>query len=189
MENLIPTLKSVSELIDDFESGNIAIPEIQRDVVWDADDIKALMDSIGRGYPCGSLILWEPRESDKSLVRSMIRPERIDQFGGVLPRYFLLDGQQRVTALASVTLKRELFKALVSELEEEIPVIFANLKRFPREIEATTDLAGYTFPWVLFNELFDGAAQARPEYDLPPENCTSVNESSPGYKSPEEDRR
>jgi len=25
--------------------------------------------------------------------------------------------------------------------------------------------------------------------DLPPENCTSVNESSPGYKSPEEDRR
>jgi len=57
MENLIPTLKSVSELIDDFESGNIAIPEIQRDVVWDADDIKALMDSIGRGYPCGSLIL------------------------------------------------------------------------------------------------------------------------------------
>jgi len=54
MENLIPTLKSVSELIDDFESGNIAIPEIQRDVVWDADDIKALMDSIGRGYPCGS---------------------------------------------------------------------------------------------------------------------------------------
>jgi len=94
----------------------------------------------------------------------MIRPERIDQFGGVLPRYFLLDGQQRVTALASVTLKRELFKALVSELEEEIPFIFANLKRFPREIEATTDLAGYTFPWVLFNELFDGAAQARPEY-------------------------
>lgn len=164
MENLIPTLKSVSELIEDFESGNIAIPEIQRDVVWDADDIKALIDSIGRGYPCGSLILWEPRENDKSLVRSMIRPERIDQFGGILPRYFLLDGQQRVTALASITLKRDLFRSLVSEVEEEMPLILANLRRFPREIEATTDLAGYSFPWVLFNELFAGTAQAKPEY-------------------------
>src|SRR2546430_4796620 len=27
-------------------------------------------------YPCGSLILWEPRERDRSLVRSMIRDRK-----------------------------------------------------------------------------------------------------------------
>ena len=68
MENLIGTFKLVSELVDDFECGNVAIPEIQRDVVWKADKIKVLIDSIGEGFPCGVLILWEPRPSDKTLV-------------------------------------------------------------------------------------------------------------------------
>jgi uncharacterized protein with ParB-like and HNH nuclease domain len=69
-ENLISTNKSVAQLIQSFESGDIAVPEIQRDVVWKPDQIKQLIDSINHGFPCGSLILWEPREKDKSLVRA-----------------------------------------------------------------------------------------------------------------------
>jgi uncharacterized protein with ParB-like and HNH nuclease domain len=61
MENLLPTMKSISDLVQDFESGNISVPEIQRDVVWGADKVKDLIDSISKAYPCGSLILWEPR--------------------------------------------------------------------------------------------------------------------------------
>src|SRR5438093_8097857 len=112
MESLLPTVKSISDLIDDFESGHIAIPEIQRDVVWKAEQVKDLIDSVSRSYPCGSVILWEPREKDRSLVRSMIRPERLEQYPDQLPRYFLLDGQQRLTALASVFLAREPLKKL-----------------------------------------------------------------------------
>lgn len=164
MENLIPTLKSVSEVIEEFKNGNIAIPEIQRDVVWSADQIKNLIDSITRGYPCGSLIFWEPREKDGQLVRSMIRPERLAQLDGSLPRYFLLDGQQRVTALASVLLKRDAVKDLLTELDEELPFVFANLKRFPKEFEATTDPGNYSYPWILFNKLFDGSYRSEPQF-------------------------
>lgn len=156
MESLLPTVKSISDLMDDFESGNIAIPEIQRDVVWKAEQVKDLIDSVSQSYPCGSLILWEPRERDRSLVRSMVRPERLEQFPNHLPRYFLLDGQQRLTALASVFLPREQLKKLLIELEEEMPFIFVNLKKFPRDIEATTDIGGYKFSWVPFHRLFDG---------------------------------
>ena len=95
---------SVSELMDSFEKGEIAIPEIQRDVVWDADQVKELVNSIFREYPCGSLIMWEPRLRDEVLIRQIIRPERLDHYRGALPKYFLIDGQQRVTALASVML-------------------------------------------------------------------------------------
>jgi uncharacterized protein with ParB-like and HNH nuclease domain len=95
MDNLITTQKSGSDLIGQFQTGVLAIPEIQRDVIWDSDQVRGLIDSINSGYPCGSLILWEPREKDASLVRSMIRPERLEQQKGILPRYFLLDGQQR----------------------------------------------------------------------------------------------
>jgi hypothetical protein len=156
MEALLTTIRSISDLIDDFEGGDIAIPEIQRDVVWKAEQVKDLIDSISQSYPCGSVILWEPREKDRSLVRSMIRPERLEQFPNQLPRYFLLDGQQRLTALASVFLPRETLKMLLIELEEEMPFIYINLKRFPHDVEATTDIAGYKFPWVPFHRLFDG---------------------------------
>lgn len=164
MENLLSTVKSISELIDDFERGLIAIPEIQRDVVWKSDQVKALIDSITNGFPCGSLILWEPREKDASIVKLIVRPERLEKFNGVLPRYFLLDGQQRLTALASVILKRELLKDLLNELEEDMPFIFTNLKKFPKEIEATDAVAGYKFPWVMYNNMFDGSLNNSNEY-------------------------
>jgi len=165
MENLLSTVKSVSELIDDFEGGLIAVPEIQRDVVWKSDQVKQLVDSISNGFPCGSLILWEPREKDANFVKSLVRPERLEKFSNSLPRYFLLDGQQRVTALSSVILKRDLLKDLLNELVEDMPLIFINLKKFPNEIEATQTAAGYNFPWVLYNSLFDGSLYGSGEYE------------------------
>ncbi len=176
MDSLIPTLKSVSEIVDDFRTESIAIPEIQRDIVWSAEQVKELIDSISRGYPCGALIFWEPREKDKQLVKSMIRPERL-RADGELPRYFLLDGQQRVTALASVLLKREKVRELLAELEDDLPYLFVNLKRFPREFEATTDPGGYRFPWILFNKLFDGSYRNEADFaNLPAETGDSVQE-------------
>lgn len=163
MENLITTNMSVSELTQDFEAGDIAVPEIQRDVVWKPEQVKQLIDSINQRFPCGSLILWEPRDKDKNLVRSILRPERLTEADGRLPRYFLLDGQQRVTALASVMLKRDKLKRLLTEVEEEMPLLFVNVKHIARDIEVTTDPSGYKFPWLLMNSLFDGSPA--PEID------------------------
>lgn len=175
MEKIIPTHKPISELVNLFAAGSIAIPEIQRDVVWKADQVKELIDSISQSYPCGSFILWEPREKDKGLVRSMVRPERFEQPGYEDPRYFLLDGQQRLTALASVILPRPRLKELLIELEEEMPFIFVNLKKFPNDIEATTDVAGYRFPWVTFNRLFDNSLFTDPAYATLHEVHSKVN--------------
>jgi hypothetical protein len=156
MGNIISSNYTVSQLVKMFRLGEIGIPEIQRDVVWDSDDIKKLIDSINRGFPCGSLILWEPRERDKSLVRAMIRPERHAYFKNKTPQYFLLDGQQRLSALASVMLERPLLRELLAELNEEMPSLYANLKKFPGEIEATAFGIGYNSPnWVLLNDLFN----------------------------------
>jgi hypothetical protein len=155
VEHLITTSKSVAEIADEFESEAIAIPEIQRDVVWSADQIKSLIDSISRGYPCGSLIYWQPREKDKQIVRSMIRPERQSANPKHIPRYFLLDGQQRVTALASVLLDRHRVRELLPEMQDDLPYVFINVKSF--DLEAATDPAGHKFPWIEFNRLFSGS--------------------------------
>lgn len=161
MIRLIPTQKPVTDLVREFAEGDLAIPEIQRDVVWKPDQVKQLIGSIFAQYPCGSLIFWEPRERDATLVRSMIRPERLKQYEGKLPKYFLLDGQQRLTALASVLLPRQRLKEVLAEIEEDMPYIFCNLKRFPDELEATNDCSGYTFPWFSVQELLDGNLNQR----------------------------
>jgi len=69
------------------KSGEIAIPEIQRPFVWDAVQVRDLMDSLYQGYPVGYLIAWRnPTVRLKDGTRS--EGKRI-----------LIDGQQRVTAL------------------------------------------------------------------------------------------
>lgn len=178
MDTLITTKKSISSLIQDFAAGNIAVPEIQRDVVWSPEQVKDLLDSVSEGYPCGSLIFWEPRERDESLIKSIIRPERLEQHKWKLPQYFLLDGQQRLSALAAVLLDQAQLKDLLVELEEEMPIIYADLKNFPRVMEATTDDTGHKFPWVSVNRLFSNTFKITEDYQkrLRPEQQRSIDD-------------
>ena len=37
-------------------SGEIAIPEIQRPFVWDSSKVRGLMDSLYQGYPVGYVL-------------------------------------------------------------------------------------------------------------------------------------
>lgn len=73
-------------------SGEIAIPEIQRPFVWDSSKVRDLMDSLYQGYPVGYIIAWRNpnvRLRDGSLSEG---------------KKILIDGQQRVTALTAALL-------------------------------------------------------------------------------------
>lgn len=78
-------------------SGKIRVPHFQRDFRWQQRDIILLFDSILRGYPVGSLLLWQ-RSAPKGYVR--IGTVEIDAPEVSLARW-VIDGQQRVTVLAS----------------------------------------------------------------------------------------
>jgi len=73
-------------------SGEIAIPEIQRPFVWDATKVRDLMDSLYQGYPIGYLIAWR-NPNVKLKDGSTSEGKKI-----------LIDGQQRVTALTAAIL-------------------------------------------------------------------------------------
>lgn len=74
------------------KSGEIAIPEIQRPFVWDATKVRDLIDSLYQGYPIGYLIAWK-NPSVKLKDGTISEGKKI-----------LIDGQQRVTALAAAIL-------------------------------------------------------------------------------------
>lgn len=74
------------------EASSLRIPSIQRQFVWDPEDIKELIDSIVSGYPIGAVIIWEPSASFPS---APLIGEDTDSDG----ERYVLDGQQRLTAL------------------------------------------------------------------------------------------
>lgn len=85
----------IDTLLNWIETGEIAIPEIQRPFVWDATKVRNLLDSLYRGYPVGYLIAWR---------NPTVRLKDGTPSAG---KRILIDGQQRVTALMASLMGRE----------------------------------------------------------------------------------
>src|SRR5216110_2147825 len=88
---------SVEELVAMIERGELRLPEMQRRYVWRATRVRDLLDSLYRGYPSGTILVWEtgqPMPSRDAAVEQQPNP-----FQG---HKLLLDGQQRLTSLTAV---------------------------------------------------------------------------------------
>jgi hypothetical protein len=85
----------IQTLLSWVESGEIAIPEIQRPFVWEATKVRNLLDSLYQGYPVGYLIAWRNPTM------------RLKDGTAAAGKRILIDGQQRVTALMAALLGRE----------------------------------------------------------------------------------
>ena len=86
---------NISTLFDHIDSGHMALPEFQRGFVWNRDQVRALMDSLYRRHPVGSLLVWVTKSET-----AQHRGEGQLAAGTVK---LLLDGQQRITSLYGIT--------------------------------------------------------------------------------------
>ena len=91
---------SIREVLDLVPRGQIRIPAFQRGFVWDPDMVAFLMDSIYKGYPFGSLLLWRTRE--QLAHERQLGPFRLPERDPDYPIDYVLDGQQRLTAIFGV---------------------------------------------------------------------------------------
>ncbi|MDO5052854.1 MAG: DUF262 domain-containing protein [Pseudoclavibacter sp.] len=89
---------TIAELHTLVRSGVLRIPQFQRSFRWDAADVQSLFDSALRGYPFGSLLLWQREaEADRGLRIGELRVDaeaRVDAL-------WVVDGQQRITSLVN----------------------------------------------------------------------------------------
>jgi uncharacterized protein with ParB-like and HNH nuclease domain len=103
------TAITIKEAIDNIKKRDYVLPSIQREFVWDTDQIEMLFDSIMRDYPISTFLFWKV---DKTRVKNF-------QFYEFLKKYHqkdcrhntkvdlpddsdviaLLDGQQRMTSM------------------------------------------------------------------------------------------
>ena len=87
----------IHELVAKIERGDIRLPEMQRQYVWQQTRVRDLLDSLYRGYPSGTILTWETDEGVATRDFA-VGQESSQQTGFQL----LLDGQQRLTSLSAI---------------------------------------------------------------------------------------
>lgn len=101
--------KSIKAMVKDIndpdaDGGGLWLPHIQRQFVWDEDQIERLFDSIMRQYPLSSMLIWRTRDDikhrkfvhnhhDKGSLKDYY------QVGNKKTKRLVLDGQQRLQSL------------------------------------------------------------------------------------------
>ena len=79
-------------------TGEIRIPEFQRAMIWQAESVENLLDSITEGYPIGFFLFWTSQESlqERTPHPLYLKLRKLKRHES---KYWLLDGQQRATAI------------------------------------------------------------------------------------------
>jgi len=100
---------TIKEAIAAIEDGEFVLPSIQREFVWDTDQMETLFDSIMRDYPISTFLFWKVKAEHvgkfqfyRFLRRYHERDERHNEkatLSGKKDVIAILDGQQRLTSL------------------------------------------------------------------------------------------
>lgn len=141
---------AVETLLGNIKTGEIAIPEMQRPFVWDASKVRDLLDSLYKGFPVGYIIVWQnPKVKLKDGTTST-------------GKKVLIDGQQRITALAAAIVGKNVlddhykWKRIViafNPLEEKFEVSNSANQKSSKWISDVADVFKVSFdPFNFVNE-------------------------------------
>lgn len=83
---------NIKNILGYIESGQIAIPELQRPFVWKPKQITELIESLYKGLPTGFIVVW----ANDSI--------KLKDGSTSIGKKIIIDGQQRITALRAALL-------------------------------------------------------------------------------------
>ncbi|HLP78028.1 MAG TPA: DUF262 domain-containing protein [Candidatus Paceibacterota bacterium] len=104
------SLNDIIQRASDDRGATILIPDLQRPYVWVPNQVVLLVDSLIRGWPFGTLLLWKVHHSDLSNIPSRAfwrvvdrtdedRGQTVSQKNPPAEFHMVLDGQQRLQSL------------------------------------------------------------------------------------------
>lgn len=87
----------VDELVTRALRGRVRVPAFQRGLRWRDDDVRKLFDSIHRGYPIGTLLMWKRPAKGGTAEFGPVEVAAPDTDDA----WWVVDGQQRLTSLVA----------------------------------------------------------------------------------------
>ena len=126
----------IEELIGKVKSKEITLPEIQRRYVWTSTKVRDLLDSLYRGYPTGTILVWENQE--KNQPSRNLDVDMTPSHSAISTNLMLLDGQQRLTSLTALMTGKQV-KVKNSKRPIEIMFNLEHPDEFSREVSEDID--------------------------------------------------
>ncbi|MGH8952956.1 MAG: GmrSD restriction endonuclease domain-containing protein [Acidimicrobiia bacterium] len=85
----------INSLVEQIDSGELSLPDLQRPFVWNRSRVRDLFDSLYHGYPAGYFLFWStPAAVDSHSVATAGGKSQVLKM--------IVDGQQRLTSLYAV---------------------------------------------------------------------------------------
>jgi hypothetical protein len=131
-----PTNRKIQALVDMFLAQELLLPEMQRKYVWRATQVRDLIDSIYRDYPSGSILIWETDNLPEVKTHSFEKTSQLP----IGKRLLLLDGQQRVTSLASILTGRSVRVKEGTKIKEKFIDIYFNIDHPQEDANKTKEI-------------------------------------------------
>ena len=82
-------------LVEQIDSGELSLPDLQRPFVWKQTKVRDLFDSLYRGYPAGYFLFWATPTAEQT-------HQFASSTGQSQAVKVVVDGQQRLTSLYCV---------------------------------------------------------------------------------------
>ena len=157
----------ISNLVNDVDSGIIALPDLQRPFVWKDKQIRDLFDSLYNGLPTGLIILWKIGEMDGEY-----KPIGSDHVTS--PNRLVIDGQQRLTSLYTVFTGKKVLdknynerqpKIAFNPLTEEIEILNSSREKSPEWINNITEIINGRISTII-REYVANLKDKRPDLEI-----------------------
>jgi len=139
----------IGRLIEGVVNGKYDIPEFQREFVWTKNQVANFLDSLIKGYPIGSILIWDLSEytQGKHVYENKSKE-------------WIIDGQQRLVALCILRLKKpywlstddwnelvQKYRVKIDILSLDVSLEHSAIKKDPK--------------WVYPHEIFDAKDLAK----------------------------
>jgi len=145
---------SLQKIIIEIEDGELGLPDLQRPFKWKPKKVRELFDSMYKGFPVGTLLLW--KKDKESKTRKIGIEKKQNEIESTI-----LDGQQRLTCLYSVIKEKDVInekflpqkiKIAFNPKEEKFEVLSNAILRDPEWISNISIIWKKSSPIDAINE-------------------------------------
>lgn len=147
-----PDVLKLGDLPAKLEEGYISVPQFQRQFVWGIDDCAKLLDSVFKGYPLGTVTLWQTHERLRQVkkIAGHVFPQAKEGY----PVNYVLDGQQRLTSIYACLKGERIFNGVA---EVDYGKVFLKLDAIDGDDEWVTseEPGSPADTYISIAELFD----------------------------------